>query len=250
MKQPLLLLLLTAWASHHEVCRGQVFDGVFPGLNRPIPDGNLAGVSDTRRVSALAPEIERVTVTINLVGTGSGAFNGDFYAYLSHGDELAILLNRPGRRAGNVVGYADNGLANVRFDDRASNGDVHNYRLTLFGNHNTALGSSPLTGAWAPDGRNVFPTTALDSDPRTATLSVFQGKDPNGDWTLFLADLESGGTGLLDSWSLEITAVPESAAFGLLGLGLPLLLCAYRLRRFLPTWNRASTPLSRSGTRS
>jgi hypothetical protein len=40
-------------------------------------------------------------------------------------------------------------------------------------------------------------------------LNVLSGTDPNGTWTLFLSDLSVGGVYELNTWSLEITAVPE-----------------------------------------
>jgi hypothetical protein len=184
----------------------------FTGLNLAIPDGqgvNFSGVQDTRQISMAYSSIENISVTLNIVGSGSGAFNGDFYAYLTKGTNIAILLNRPGRTAENLSGYGDNGL-NVRFDDNALNGDIHVYRLTLSGSHNTPLEQgTQLTGIWAPDGRNVDPRISLDTHPRLSTLDVFSGTDPNDEWTLFVADIDPGGTAILDSWGMEITAVPE-----------------------------------------
>ncbi len=76
-------------------------------------------------------------------------------------------------------------------------------------------------GTWQPDGREVDPGLVVDTDPRSAFLSTFTGLNANGTWTLFLADLESGGTSALDSWGLEITGVPEPQQYGLtIGLGL------------------------------
>lgn len=42
-------------------------------------------------------------------------------------------------------------------------------------------------------------------------LSSFNGLDPNGSWTLFIADLGTGDQGTLTSWGMTITgeAVPE-----------------------------------------
>jgi hypothetical protein len=40
-------------------------------------------------------------------------------------------------------------------------------------------------------------------------LDVFEGMDPNGSWTLFLADFSVGVGYGLETWSLEIAAVPE-----------------------------------------
>src|SRR2546423_205875 len=57
-----------------------------------IPDGSLNGLSDTRTLSGISqPQISDVKVTLNL----SGGYNGDLYAYLSHGSTgFAVLLNR------------------------------------------------------------------------------------------------------------------------------------------------------------
>lgn len=198
----------------------------FTGVNKPVPDGSLSGVTDQHVISAPFNSIGKVTVTLDIVGTGSGAFNGDFYAYLSHGSELAVLLNRPGRRGDNPVGYGDNGFSSVLFDDAATHGDVHRYRLELYADESNAIEPypSPLTGTWAPDGRTTTPSSTLDTDGRSAYLSVFNGKDPNGTWTLFLADLETVGTATLVSWGLTITPVPEPAEYATIGAtGLALL---------------------------
>ncbi len=39
--------------------------------------------------------------------------------------------------------------------------------------------------------------------------TAFNGKNPNGTWTIFFADLSSGGQSHLDGWSLSINGVPE-----------------------------------------
>jgi len=62
---------------------------------------------------------------------------------------------------------------------------------------------------------------ALDSSVRSATLSSFTGVNPNGNWTLFLVDMQSGGTSELDRWGMEIVAVPEPGRYALIvGAGL------------------------------
>jgi hypothetical protein len=54
--------------------------------------------------------------------------------------------------------------------------------------------------------------------------------DPNGQWTLFVADMEAGGTGKLTGWEVRaVASVPEPAGVLLLGMGL-LALVAYRRR--------------------
>jgi hypothetical protein len=221
-----VLALFLSWAALP--LSGQIVTNSFEfsGLNLAIPDtegANFSGVQDTRQISMAYSSIESVSVTLNIVGSGSGAFNGDFYAYLSKGDAIAILLNRPGRTADNPSGYGDNGL-NVRFDDSAPEGDIHVYRLTLSGSHHMPLElGAQLTGSWAPDGRHVLPLLSLDTHPRTHTLDVFTGTDPNGEWTLFIADMEPGGTGVLASWGLEIAAVPEPRAMGMVMFGAALI---------------------------
>lgn len=71
-----------------------------------IPDGNAAGVSDHHQISSAITSIESVKVILEI----SGDFNGDLYAYLRHGSEICILLNRPGLSAGLPEGYDDCGL--------------------------------------------------------------------------------------------------------------------------------------------
>jgi subtilisin-like proprotein convertase family protein len=198
-------------------------------LNAPIPDGDLSGLASSLPVSTPMTAVQSVSVTLNISGAGSGAFNGDFYAYLAYDGELAVLLNRPGRTAGNDWGYGDDGLSNVTFDDAAVNGDVHSYRLTLNGSILTA--ASPLTGNWAPDGRNTSPDVTLDTTSRTATLASFAGLNPNGNWTLFVADTQAGGTGQLDSWILNLVAVPEPADFAVVTGVVMLGIVLYRRKR-------------------
>jgi len=67
-----------------------------------------------------------------------------------------------------------------------------------------------LTGTWQPDG---------------AGFNSFLGLNPNGDWRLFLADLNGADMMTVNSWGLhlELSAVPEPSewaamSFGLLGL--------------------------------
>jgi hypothetical protein len=58
---------------------------------------------------------------------------------------------------------------------------------------------------WQPDARNADPAGVTDATSRTAALGAFAGLEGWGEWVLFLADMESGGTNLLVSWQLEIT---------------------------------------------
>lgn len=162
-----------------------------------VPDGNLVGWSDTRTLSGVTSTAITV-ITVNL--TITGGFNGDLYAYLQHDTGITILLNRPGRTAANLFGYSDVG-SDVIFDDSGTNGDSH---VTLTG------ASIFSASSWEPDGRAVNPATALDTDLRTNLLGTFTGMDPNGTWTLFVADMSWDGEppATVTQWGLQITAIP------------------------------------------
>ena len=196
-----------------------------------IPDGDLNGYQNSQTLSGLQPYVTDVNITLNV----AGGFNGDFYAYLSHNQRIAILLNRVGRSTTSSVGYPDAGfgpdaLANsFRLDDQAGN-DVHWYRTFAY----VVNGSGQLTGQWQPDGRAIDPLSAgstFSSAPRANTLDVFNGMDPNGLWTLFVADVSPGGEASLLGWGLELTAVPEPSSAILTGFSiLAGLLCVARHR--------------------
>lgn len=170
----------------------------FTNLNRLLPDGNPAGFSDRRIVTSAISSISKVRVKLNV----GGEFNGDLYGYLRRiqggNTNLAVLLNRPGRATGRLSGYGDAGI-NVTFDDAAS-ADIHTYRATT----NLPAGAA-LIGGWRPDARVADPSAVLDTTPRTASLAGLNGGSGSAEWTLFLADVESGGTNHLVSWELEIT---------------------------------------------
>jgi len=170
-------------------------------VNTAIPDDNPTGVSSTIDVEGLGPQLDDITLNLDI----AGGFNGDLYAYLSHGSTgFAVLLNRVGKTTSNPFGYSDQGF-HVILSDAASL-DIHNYG----GN-----GGLPLMGTWQPDGRNIDPQQVLDTTPRTATFSSFLGSDPNGLWTLVVADFAvGGGQAVLQSWAMNLTpaTVPEPGA--------------------------------------
>lgn len=198
--------------------------------NLAIPDNSTVGVADTRIIAGQNGLITSVTLSLQLTGTpaSSNAFNGDFYAYLQHDSGFAVLLNRTGRTAVNGFGYGDSGF-HVTFDDSAANGDIHQYRNV------TNPGGGALTGIWQPDGRATNPNSVLATDTRVAMLDSFQGLDPNGAWTLFVADVSPIGTAALQGWTLnfEVAPIPEpgTIGFGVALLGASLLASARTSRR-------------------
>src|SRR5437899_1929091 len=95
-----------------------------------IPDASPSGVASAKIVSTPITYLTGVKVSLK----ASGTFNGDLYCYLTHSSGYTVLLNRAGRRSSSSLGYGDHGF-DVKFDDAATNGDVHVYRLTLNGSN-------------------------------------------------------------------------------------------------------------------
>jgi len=205
MKQLLCLTLLSLALSlpaFGDVYSSQTFTTDFQNSGG-VPDGDLNGWNDTRDVTgAGVHHIASVQVSLTI----SNGYNGDLYAYLAHSTGLAVLLNRVGLSSSNAFGYGDPGF-NLTLSAAGAN-NVHFYQ-----NFSPSYdGNGRLTGTWQPDGRGIDPLSAASAFDATgsADLSVFNGQEPNGQWTLFVADVSAGGGQCtLLSWSLVINSVPE-----------------------------------------
>lgn len=158
-----------------------------------VPDNSIIGLTDTRTVTSDITSISSVIVTLNI----DGGWAGDLYAYVVHGTGFSVLLNRPGRSDADLHGIPAAGL-HVAFDDTAAT-DVHL----------APPGAAPLTGTFQPDGRSANPVTVTNLSPRNAMLNSFNGLPAAGTWSLFIADVAAGDEAVLQSWSMEITGVPE-----------------------------------------
>jgi hypothetical protein len=191
----------TNWSS------GFTAGGVIPS------DGN--GWWDTQPIAGLSGTLVSVAVRLHLVEALPEGNNSDLFAYLSHGGQTVILLNRVGRTAANPGGYLDPGMDITLSDTDPAATDVHLYGGTGF---------TVLTGTWQPDGRDIDPTsTGAEFDAATrqnsgAPLGLLNGLDPDGDWTIYFSDQGAAGQSTVASWGLDIEAVPEpvSVALGVL----------------------------------
>jgi subtilisin-like proprotein convertase family protein len=190
--------------------------------NGGVPDGSLNGWNDTRSVSGASGtwSISDVQLTLDI----TGGYNGDLYAYLTHDNGFAVLLNRVGvgLAQGDPFGYPNPGM-NVTLSNTGAGGNIHYYG-----------GASVPSGPYQPDGRNISPLSPpsmFDTASTAANFSTFTGQDPNGSWTLFIADVSAGGgQSTVQSWSLTVSAVPtpepSPIAFAALALGLSFLWAA------------------------
>lgn len=197
MKKHLYLLLTLGLAMSSQAT-------TYFGTGGVIPDGDLNGWQNTVTVSGAQPIITDVKVNLNL----SGGWNGDLYAYLTHGSGFAVLLNRVGKGTGASYGYGTSGM-NVTLGYSTAGADIH--------------GFATPSGTYSADARGLSPFASdalFDAATRTANLDGYNGTNPNGGWTLFFADVQGGYQSTLNGWSLDITAVPEpvTVALGIFGV--------------------------------
>jgi subtilisin-like proprotein convertase family protein len=150
-----------------------------PSPGAAIPDGNLSGITFGQTLSDYASQATVSIVTVAL--NIAGGYDGNLYSYL----------------------VAPNGTMVVLLTPTANSGSGMN--ITLQDNATAINASSDLSsGTYAASG----------------TLANINGSAANGQWTLFVADeVTGGGTSTLNSWSLDITAVPEpvNVALGVFG---------------------------------
>src|ERR1035441_7780593 len=71
---------------------GGVYTASASSLGQVIPDNNPSGVAYGLSFAATGLQISDIKVTLDI----SGGWNGDLYAYLSHGSSYSVLLNRVG----------------------------------------------------------------------------------------------------------------------------------------------------------
>ena len=163
-------------------------------------------------VSGLGP-VEKVTVTLS-------GLNHTFP------DDIDILLVGP--QGQNLIIFSDvgggpdlSGMSYIITLDDAAPLNVPDTGTLVSGTFKpTNIGAGDPFGPPAP-----APSTAT-------TLSVFNGTDPNGTWSLFVLDDAAQDDGSISGgWSLSITAVPEPSTAILFGAGFVALGVWHCLRR-------------------
>ncbi len=202
--------------------QGAVYNSGTISLNGyVVPDNDSGGVTFQHTVNSFGSgyTITDVNVGIKL----SSGWVGDLYATLTYqpagggSSGFVVLLNRVGKTTRVDPGgedftpYYGYGGANldITLDHTGANGDIHTYG-----------GGVSVSGSYQPDGRGEYPGTGITSDTRNTSLaSAFNGLSANGTWTLFFADRADTSYTTLDSWSLEIQAVPEPVTTALMILG-------------------------------
>jgi hypothetical protein len=117
---------------------------------------------------------------------------------LVHSSGFTVLLNRVGTGSGgepqNTFGWSTSGFGNITLDDTTALSNIHDVQNPAGGTYN--------------------------SDQGQMALQNFNNLDPNGTWTLFLADMAGGETSTLESWGLDIQAVPEPIGWALIGFAI------------------------------
>ena len=191
-------------------------DGTFSASGTPataIPDSPTPGLAFALDFNdSYYNQITAISVTLTI----SGGWNGDLYAYLSHGSGFGVLLNRVGANASGEDGFGTAGFNNITLT--TSGTDIHTVQ------------NPAANGTYASDGRFDYTVNT-----RNNTLGVFLGGNPNGAWTLYFGDESSGNISTLESWEVELTAIPEpiNIALGIFAVGLLTFSSARALRKKL-----------------
>lgn len=246
MKTVSKLLWIAGVAGFTATAPAQVlwFPFTVPADRIAIPDGDINGMVLTGTVSGFDDSYKISTnsfqVELNLTGDPIGG-NGDIYAALQaptvggKSGPMAILLNRPGVAPGSLLGYQDNGGLFTFYEGANdpnhvdSKGVQQSFTDAHFYQNDPVYGGQPgdngVSGIFRSDGRDVDPTLGTAAQygaaTRTKTLAAFDGLNPNGQWTLFIADVSSGGSSKITSWGLDFTPIPEPSEYALaIGIGL------------------------------
>jgi subtilisin-like proprotein convertase family protein len=182
---------------------GSVYTGGGTG-SQVIPDNSPVGVGYAVNFAPSGLLVGSISVSLTL----SGGYNGDIYAYLSHGSQIAVLFDQ-------ITGTAAGGSG---------------FNVTLVGGT-----GNPIQTASGTAGAVLTGTTFTAND----NLTLFNNTDPNGAWTIFFADRSAGDTSTLTGFTLSLTAVPEPVNVALAFFGVGLVVTGL-IRRHIKTHNAVS----------
>jgi subtilisin-like proprotein convertase family protein len=148
----------------------------YNGPQIPIPDNNVTGISSSINVSGVSGLVGKVKVALYATHT----WNSDLVIKLRGPDGTTVTLSgNEGDNSDNFgVDCPADGGNDVQFDDDAGQSIVGYDPGDL----------NPIVGIFSPE------------EP----LSAFNLTDPNGDWTLEIADVAAFDTGELFCWSVTI----------------------------------------------
>ncbi len=173
------------------------FGADFAGAGAAIPDNVAAGVNIPFNVSGITPSVGAVRISVNL----THGFVGDLRATLISpgGTARLVLFSRTGFKGSSNSGIAGNFSGNYVFDDVAGADlwaaiSVLNSEQTVPpGTYRTSTGGKP--GLSDQGGCATFLGRAF---------SGLSGAQVNGTWTLNIADLALGNSGVVNSAVLSI----------------------------------------------
>jgi len=172
-----------------------VIDWGFAGTG-PVTDGPAILYPSEITVAGAAGAIIDVNITMN-----DGAH--------TWADDMDVVLQSPSGTRVNIwanAGGGDDVQGSVTFDDQA------------------AAPIDDATGGNFVAGTGVFQTSVYGTDDLNGAsdgtlLSLFNGEDANGTWSLFVYDSTGADTGAFQGWTLDIETIPAPASAALLGLG-------------------------------
>jgi subtilisin-like proprotein convertase family protein len=166
---------------------GPGFESLAPAPATPYPS--------VITVSGLSNTVTDVNVTLTGL-THTFAKDVDVLV-VGPGGEMTILMADSGG-AGSVSGV------NLTFDDAAA-APIPDNSAPASGSYQPAVGTTGGgDGCRSPAS---FPAPAPAGPYGAPSLSVFNGTDPNGTWSLYVIDDTGGDTGSISGgWSLDITA--------------------------------------------
>jgi large repetitive protein len=151
---------------------------VVPAIGAATPYPSTVTVAD------FPTTIQKVTVTLTRL---THTFTND----------LDVLLVGP------------SGARTVLLSDAGAADGVTNVTLTFDDASTATLSTSTIvSGTYRPrndDDDDAMPLPA-PAGPYSATLTAFNGTDPNGVWSLYVVDDNAGDAGTIDSWSITITS--------------------------------------------